>query len=78
MENQKKAKVLTAISLLILYIVWSFTYLAIKVCVAEIPPFMMNSVRFITAGGLMLVFVFITDRKSMPSMKQLADRKSVV
>lgn len=72
MENQKKAKVLTAISLLILYIVWSFTYLAIKVCVAEIPPFMMNSVRFITAGGLMLVFVFITDRKSMPSMKQLA------
>ncbi len=72
MENQKKITPLVVFSLAAVYVIWSFTYLAIKICVSEIPPFIMNSVRFITAGGLMLAFVFVTDRKSMPTMKQLA------
>lgn len=72
MEGQKGTKALTVLSLLTVYVIWSFTYLAIKICVVEIPPFIMNSLRFIAAGAIMLLFVFFTDRKSMLSPKQFA------
>ncbi len=46
-----------AIALLILYVVWGSTYLAIKFAVEDTPPYFMLAVRFGVAGGLMYAFM---------------------
>ncbi len=38
------------------YVIWGSTYLAIRVAVETLPPFLMAGVRFLIAGGLLLVF----------------------
>jgi drug/metabolite transporter (DMT)-like permease len=43
-------------ALLTVYIVWGSTYLAILFAVETMPPFLMASVRFLIAGGLMYGF----------------------
>jgi len=37
-----------------LYLVWGSTYLAIRIVVETLPPFLMAALRFIIAGGLLL------------------------
>lgn len=44
------------IALLALYIVWGSTYLAIRFAVESIPPFLMASSRFLTAGLLLFTW----------------------
>jgi drug/metabolite transporter (DMT)-like permease len=41
------------IALILVYIVWGSTYLAIRFAVESIPPFLMAGVRFLIAGGLL-------------------------
>ncbi len=41
-----------------LYLVWGSTYLAIRVAVQTMPPFMMTSCRFFVAGTIMALYVF--------------------
>ena len=36
------------------YVIWGSTYLAMRICVVELPPLMMAGVRFLLAGGVML------------------------
>lgn len=48
---------LIAASFAVIYIVWGSTYLAIRVGVETIPPFLMAASRFLVAGGLMLLFL---------------------
>ncbi len=38
-----------------IYVIWGSTYLLNKIAVAELPPFMLAAVRFVTAG----IFIFI-------------------
>ncbi|MFM8572866.1 MAG: EamA family transporter [Pirellula sp.] len=45
------------LALLVLYIVWGSTYLAIRVGVQTFPPFLMGSVRFAVAGAILLAFL---------------------
>jgi drug/metabolite transporter (DMT)-like permease len=40
-------------ALLIVYVVWGSTYLAIAVAIETLPPFLMAGVRFLVAGGLL-------------------------
>jgi drug/metabolite transporter (DMT)-like permease len=40
-----------------IYLVWGSTYLAIRVAVETIPPFLMAGVRFTVAGTLLLTFL---------------------
>jgi drug/metabolite transporter (DMT)-like permease len=44
-----------ALSLLAVYVIWSSTYLAIHVAVAELPPMLMASLRYEAAGLVMLL-----------------------
>ena len=37
----------------VVYIVWGSTYLAIRVAIESMPPFLMAGVRFLVAGLLM-------------------------
>ncbi len=41
-------------SLAAVYLIWSSTYLAIRIAVQELPPLTMASMRFLAAGGVML------------------------
>ena len=43
----------------ILYLVWGSTYLAIKVAVETLPPYLMLAGRFLVAGGLLYLFLRI-------------------
>jgi len=40
-----------------IYVVWGSTYLAIRVAVETLPPFLTAGVRFLTAGGLLYAFL---------------------
>jgi len=40
-----------------LYVVWGSTYLAIRIAVASLPPFVMGALRFGGAGGVLYVFL---------------------
>jgi len=42
-----------------IYIIWGTTYLAIKIGIEYIPPYIMASLRYFIAGGLLLMFCLI-------------------
>jgi drug/metabolite transporter (DMT)-like permease len=44
-------------NLLVVYLVWGSTYLAIRFVVETIPPFLASGVRFTIAGGVLLAFI---------------------
>ncbi len=45
------------LSLLALYIVWGSTYLAMRIAIESIPPFLMAGIRFLTAGTALYIFL---------------------
>jgi drug/metabolite transporter (DMT)-like permease len=40
-----------------IYLIWGSTYLAIRVAVETMPPFLMAAARFLSAGGLLFTFL---------------------
>lgn len=62
-------RVLVPLALLAVYLLWGSTYLAIRVALVGYPPFLMASIRFLIAGGLM--FGVLRWRGiAMPTMRQ--------
>lgn len=62
------------ISLLVVWVVWGSTYLAIAVVVKEQPPLAAASLRFLSAGLVMAAIAAVVDRKHpRPTRRQLAD-----
>src|ERR1700677_5301405 len=51
-------------ALLIVWVVWGATYLAIKVAVESMPPFLMAGGRFLIAGAIMFPFAVRGGRPS--------------
>ena len=45
-----------------IYVIWGSTYLMNKVAVTELPPFMLASIRFITAGILIFILARLTGK----------------
>ena len=62
-------------AILILYVVWGSTYLAIRVAVDSFPPFVMGTVRFSIAGLVMLAAVVVARRGAVkrPTLPELRD-----
>src|SRR5271165_2630540 len=51
----RRAQTLTLVAFAVIYTVWGSTYLAIRVAVETLPPFLLAGVRFLFAGlGLLL------------------------
>lgn len=50
---------LVVVALLAVYLVWGSTYLAIRVALEGFPPFMMAGVRFLVAGGVLFVVLWL-------------------
>ncbi len=55
MNTTKKNTPLIVLAFFSIYVIWGSTYLLNKIAVAELPPFMLASIRFIIAG--MLIFI---------------------
>jgi len=47
---------LIALALAVVYLAWGSTYLAIRIAIEDIPPFLMLSARFLIAGALLLAW----------------------
>ncbi len=58
-----------AAALLLVYIVWGTTYFAIGIALQSMPPLLMNAVRFIAAGGVMLL-VALCQGHALPTRLQ--------
>lgn len=43
------------LSLAAVYLIWSSTYLAMRIAVVDLPPLLMASVRFLSAGAVLLI-----------------------
>ncbi len=56
-------------ALVIVYIVWGSTYLAIDLTLATMPPFIMTGMRFLAAGIILATFLLIRGYK-LPTAKQ--------
>ena len=54
-----------------IYVIWGSTYLLNKIAVAQLPPFMLASFRFVIAGGLIFLFCFFRNMSLKISKKQL-------
>ncbi|MHB8448172.1 MAG: drug/metabolite exporter YedA [Rudaea sp.] len=50
-------RILVPLALAGVYLIWGSTYLAIRIGVADYPPFLMAAIRFPIAGGLMYAFL---------------------
>jgi len=61
--NRPVPTIQVVIAFAILYIVWGSTYFFIRMSLETIPPYILGSIRFITAGVLMLVWCVIRKEK---------------
>lgn len=59
-----------------IYLVWGSTYLAIRVAVETLPPFLMAGARFLTAGSLLYGWLWLT-KKIRPTPRQWLDNALV-
>lgn len=71
---RRRAGIIT--SLLILYLIWGTTYYALRVAVAELPPFGLAALRFAIAGPLLLL-VLRARGASFPTKKEWIDSAKV-
>ena len=60
-EKHHQLKVAAAFGLV--YVLWGGTYLAMKVAVDHIPPYVMGAIRYLLAGPLMLGYLALIGRK---------------
>jgi len=61
----------TLLAFAIIYLVWGSTFLAIRVGVREVPPFLLAGMRFVAAGLALYVFMLARGERS-PSARQWA------
>lgn len=66
----KKKRVHVLLAFGAIYLIWGTTYLAIRIAVETIPPFLMAGTRFIVAGLLALAFLRMRGVK-FPSRREL-------
>jgi drug/metabolite transporter (DMT)-like permease len=66
-DRPTRAQLLLAFA--IVYVVWGSTYLAMRIAVQRIPPFLMGGVRFILAGLLLAGWVAWRERPTWPTRR---------
>jgi len=58
-----------AVALLLVYVVWGTTYFAIGIALQSMPPLLMNAIRFLCAGGVMLL-IALSQGHALPTAQQ--------
>ena len=57
------------LALVLVYVVWGTTYFALGIALQSMPPLLMNALRFLCAGGVML-FVALWQGQALPTVAQ--------
>jgi drug/metabolite transporter (DMT)-like permease len=52
-DSNNNRRLLMVLAFAAVYLIWGSTYLAIRIGVRSLPPFLMSGVRFVSAGGLL-------------------------
>jgi drug/metabolite transporter (DMT)-like permease len=66
------------LSLLVVWVVWGSTYLAMRIVVREMPPLPAAGTRFVAAGSIMGLVALIVDRRhGWPSRRQWLDYSAI-
>ena len=66
---QNRSRIIVAFALL--YVLWGSTYLAMRVIVRDLPPYVAGAVRYLLAGPIMLAVLALAGRKVRLSMQDL-------
>jgi drug/metabolite transporter (DMT)-like permease len=61
LQQQQRSRIMVAFALL--YVLWGSTYLAMRVIVRDMPPYVAGTVRYLIAGPIMLVALALMGRK---------------
>jgi drug/metabolite transporter (DMT)-like permease len=73
-HDARRRRLLPWLSLLVVWIVWGSTYLAMRMVVAEMPPLAAAASRFLCAGTIMAAVALVVDRRhGLPRGRALAD-----
>lgn len=68
-QAQSQRNWAVAVALLLVYVVWGTTYFAIGIALQTMPPLLMNAIRFLCAGGVMLA-IAIWQGHVLPTREQ--------
>jgi len=71
LDLKDKNLILIAAAFFAIYIIWGSSYLFNKIVVAELPPFLLAGIRFVSAALLIFIFVLVTGKFRKSSAKQL-------
>lgn len=66
-EQQQRSRIIVAFALL--YVLWGSTYLAMRVIVRDLPPYVAGAVRYLVSGPLMLAALALMGRKVRISLQ---------
>ena len=69
MQARAPSAAAIALALLLVYVVWGTTYFAIGITLTSMPPLLMNAIRFLGAGGVMLL-VALWQGHALPTARQ--------
>jgi drug/metabolite transporter (DMT)-like permease len=74
----RRRRLLPWLSLVVVWIVWGSTYLAMRIVVHEMPPLPAAATRFLIAGAIMGLVALVVDRRhGWPSRRQWLDYAAV-
>jgi drug/metabolite transporter (DMT)-like permease len=68
-QQQKQSRIIVAFALL--YVLWGSTYLAMRVIVRDMPPYVAGAVRYLISGPIMLAACALMGRKVRLSRQDL-------
>lgn len=71
--DPKKQLPLIIAAFFAIYVIWGSTYLLNKIAVAELPPFLLAGIRFLTAGALVFLIAALMGKSLMITRKQLGN-----
>src|SRR5579871_6097896 len=72
LQQQQRSRIMVAFALL--YVLWGSTYLAMRVIVRDMPPYVAGTVRYLVAGPIMLTALALMGRKvrlTAPDLRRL-------
>ncbi|HLK54152.1 MAG TPA: EamA family transporter [Candidatus Angelobacter sp.] len=72
LQQQQRSRIMVAFALL--YVLWGSTYLAMRVIVRDLPPYVAGAVRYLVAGPIMLTALALMGRKvrlTAPDLRRL-------
>ncbi len=72
MESKNQLPLIIA-AFFAIYVIWGSTYLLNKIAVAELPPFLLAGIRFLTAGLLIFLLATIMGKSLKITKKQLGN-----